>query len=37
MLYNYIDNDYYKPQSVNCNRDWFVIYHFCEPVKNDKD
>lgn len=37
VLYNYINNDFCKSQSINNNFNWFIIYHFCEHINNNQD
>lgn len=37
MLYNRLDTDPSKGQSINNNFDWFLINHFCEPVDVNLD
>lgn len=35
MTNYYVDEDFCKTCSVNLDFDLFVMYHLCEPVKND--
>lgn len=37
MIYNRIDNNFYKPKDIDDNFNWVIIYYFYKPVNNNKD
>ena len=37
MPHYYINNNFRKARSINCNFDWLIMYHLYKPVHNDKD
>ena len=37
LLHYHNNNDLCKARGINCDFDWLIIDHFCEPVDDDKD
>lgn len=37
VLHHYIDNNFYKSESINNNFNWLIIYYFSQMVNNNKN
>lgn len=37
MMFYHIENNFYKTKRINDDHNRLVVYHFCRPLKNNKD